>query len=46
MSDDGPKDGSIDATAFQGITPNGASSLLEFFLWGFAFTMPLPHFPT
>ena len=29
MSDDGPQDDSIAATAFQGIIPNGASCLLE-----------------
>jgi len=29
MSDDGPQDDSIAATAFQGLTPNGASCLLE-----------------
>ena len=28
MSDDGPQDDSIAATAFQGLTPNGASCLL------------------
>ena len=35
MSDDGPQDDSINATAFQGITPNGASCLLEMLFMGF-----------
>ena len=29
MSDDGPQDDYIDGIAFQGLTPNGASCLLE-----------------
>ena len=43
MSDDDPQDDSIDATAFQGLTPNAASCLLEM-LWGLAFAIPLLHF--
>jgi hypothetical protein len=35
MSDDGPQDYSIAATAFQGLTPNGASCLLKMFIMGF-----------
>ncbi len=35
MSDDGPQDNSIAATAFQGLTPNGASCLLEMLVMGF-----------
>ena len=35
MSDDGPQDDSIVATAFQGLTPNGASCLLEMLVMGF-----------
>jgi hypothetical protein len=35
MSDDGPQDDSIAATAFQGLTPNGASCLLEMLVMGF-----------
>jgi len=36
MSDDGPQDDSIVATAFQGLTPNGASCLLEMLVMGFS----------
>jgi hypothetical protein len=35
LSDDGPQDDSIAATTFQGITPNGASCLLEMLVMGF-----------
>ncbi len=35
MSDDGPTDDSISATAFQGLTPNGAPCLLEMLVMGF-----------
>jgi hypothetical protein len=35
MSDDGPTDDSIDATTFQGLTPNGAPCLLEILVMGF-----------
>ncbi len=35
MSDDGPQDDSIAATAFQGLTPNGESFLLEMLVMGF-----------
>jgi hypothetical protein len=35
MSDDGPQDDSIDATTFQGLTPNRASCLLEMSVMGF-----------
>ena len=35
MSDDGPQDNSIDATTFQGLTPNDASCLLEILVMGF-----------
>ncbi len=35
MSDDSPQDDSIDAIAFQGLTPNGASCLLEMLVMGF-----------
>jgi hypothetical protein len=35
MSDDGPQDDSIAATAFQGLTPSGASCLLEMLVMGF-----------
>jgi hypothetical protein len=35
MSDDGPQDDSIAATAFQGLKPNGASCLLEMLVMGF-----------
>jgi hypothetical protein len=35
MSDDGPQDDSIAVTAFQGLTPNGASCLLEMLVMGF-----------
>ena len=35
MSDDGPQDNSIVATAFQGLTPNGVSCLLEMLVMGF-----------
>ncbi len=35
MSDDGPQDDSIAAIAFQGLTPNGASCLLELLVMGF-----------
>ena len=34
MSDDGPQDESIVATAFQGLTPNGESCLLEMLVMG------------
>ena len=37
MSDDGPQDDSIAATAFQGLTPNDASCLLEMLVMGFGF---------
>ena len=37
MSDDGPQDNSIVATTFQGLTPNGASCLLEIQVIGFGF---------
>jgi hypothetical protein len=45
MSDDGPQDDSIVATVFQGLTPNGASCLLEIWLWGLVFVTLLPHSP-
>ena len=35
MSDDGPQDDSIAATAFQCLTPYGASCLLEILVMGF-----------
>jgi hypothetical protein len=35
ISDDGPTDDSIVATTFQGLTPNGASCLLEMLVMGF-----------
>ena len=35
MSDDGPQDDSIDASAFQVLTPNGSSCLLEMLVIGF-----------
>ncbi len=35
MSNDGPTDDSISATAFQGLTPNGAPCLLEMLVMGF-----------
>ncbi len=35
MSDDGPSDDSIDATTFQGLTPNGSPFLLEMRVMGF-----------
>ena len=35
MFDDGPTDNSIDATTFQGLTPNGAPCLLEMLVMGF-----------
>ena len=35
MSDDGPQDDSIDAKAFQGLTPNGSSCLLQMLVIGF-----------
>ncbi len=35
MSDDGPQDDSIAATALQGLTPNGASCLLEMLATGY-----------
>ena len=35
MSDDGPADDPIDATAFQGLSPNGSPSLLEMSVMGF-----------
>jgi len=35
MMDDGPQDDSIDATSFQGLTPNGASCLLQMLVMGF-----------
>jgi hypothetical protein len=35
MSDDGPQDDSIAATAFQGLTPSGESCLLEMLVMGF-----------
>jgi hypothetical protein len=35
MSDDGPQDDYIATTAFQGLTPNGASCLLEMLVMGF-----------
>ncbi len=35
MSDDGPQDDSKVATSFQGLTPNGASCLLEMLVMGF-----------
>jgi hypothetical protein len=37
MSDDGQQDDSIVATAFQGLTPNGTSCLLEMLVIGFGF---------
>jgi len=37
MSDDGPQDYSIAATAFQGLTPNGTSCLMEMLVMGFGF---------
>jgi len=36
MSDDGPHDYSIAATVFKGLTPNGASCLLEMLVMGFS----------
>jgi hypothetical protein len=45
MSDDGPQDDSIVATAFQGLTPNGASCLLEMVDIGFGlFNAPATFF--
>jgi len=35
MSNDGPQDDSIVATAFQGLTPKGSSCLLEMLVMGF-----------
>ena len=35
MSEDGPHNDSIDATSFQGLTPNGASCMLEMLVMGF-----------
>ena len=35
MSNDGPQDDSIAATAFQGLTPSGVSCLLEMLVVGF-----------
>ena len=47
MSDDGPHDDPIAAIAFQGLTLDGASCLLEILvIWVLAFAMPLLHFPT
>jgi len=50
MSDDGPTDDSISATAFQDLTPNGAPCLLEMLVMGFGkcnapptFTRLMPH---
>ena len=34
-SDDDPQDDSMDATAFQGLTPNGTSCLLAMLVMGF-----------
>jgi len=36
MLDDGPQNDSIVATAFQGLTPNGTSCLLEMLVMGFS----------
>jgi len=36
MSDDGPQDDSIVATAFHSLTPNGASCLLKMLVMGFS----------
>ena len=38
MSDEGPGDDSIAATAFQGVTPSGAPCLLEFLVMSFGLT--------
>ena len=40
MSDDGPSDNSIAATAFQGLTPHGAPCLLEMLVMGFGLCYP------
>jgi len=44
MSDDGPQDDSIVATLFQGLTPNGASCLLEILVMGFGLCNSLATF--
>ena len=48
MSDDGPQDDFIAATTFQGLTPNGASCLLEMLVMGFGICNALATyiFPT
>ncbi len=46
IKDDGPQDDYIVATTFQGLTPNGASCLLEMLVMGFGLcNMPLLQFP-
>ncbi len=45
MSDDGPQDDSIVATTFQGLTPNGASCLLEILVMGFGLCNAPATFP-
>ena len=44
VSDDGPQDDSIGATAFQGLTPNGTSCLLEMLVMGFGLCNALATF--
>jgi hypothetical protein len=44
MSDDGRTDDSIDATTFQGFTPNGAPCLLEMLVMGFGLCNALATF--
>ena len=44
MPDDGPQDDSIVATAFQGLTPNGASCLLDILIMGFGLCNALAIF--
>ena len=44
MSDDGPQDYSIAATAFQGLTPNGASCLMKMLVMGFGLLNALATF--
>ncbi len=45
MSDGGPQDDSIAATAFQGLNPNGASCLLEMLVMGFGLCNAPATFP-
>ncbi len=46
MYDDGPQDDSIAATAFQGLTPNGASCFYwKCWLWDLASVTLPPHSP-